>query len=49
MPSPVVRFLITILFIVTGFIALRWLDTHLTTMLENRLTQIMNEAVSGIR
>ena len=49
MASPFARFLMMIPIFVTGFIVFRWIDTHLTTMPESRLTQIMNEAQSGVR
>ena len=48
MPNPFVRFLFTLAFIVATFIALRWLEVNLTVLLENRLTLVLNEAVSGL-
>lgn len=44
----IVRFLLVVVLFLHVFIVLFWLDAHLTTLLENRLQQIMNTAVSGV-
>lgn len=49
MPGLFIRTLLKTLFIVAGIALIHWLSVRFTLTLENRLTQMMNEAVSGIR
>lgn len=49
MQSFILRLLAAFLFCVVAFAAIGWLDSHLTVLLEDRLTQMLNEAVSGTR
>jgi hypothetical protein len=48
MPDPLIRILFATLFIIACIAVIHWLSVSFTFALENRLTQIMNEAVSGI-
>jgi len=47
--NPFNRFLLTLCLIAGSYFALFWLTNHVSLVVENRLTQLMNEAVSGIR
>ena len=49
MSNSFIRFLLTLCLILGGYFALTWLTAHVSLLVENRLTQLMNEAVSGVR
>lgn len=48
MPNPFLRFIVISLIVVSGLLTLRWAQTHITVLIENRLIQILDEAVTGV-